>query len=97
MGRLIRLIILLVLLVLALAFALRNADPVMIDYYFGTQSVPLSLALVIVLAVGAVIGMFASAGMVLRAKRENSKLRRTIKKSEKGVMHLQSLPAKPER
>lgn len=97
MGRLIRLILLLALLIVALGFALLNAESIQVDYYLGKLSIPLSLALVVVLAVGAVIGMIASLGMVLRAKRQNAKLRKQVKNSEKQVTHLHALPPKYER
>ena len=96
MGRIIRLVLLLALLIVALGFALLNADSVQVDYYMGKLSVPLSLALVVVLAVGALIGMFASIGMVLRAKRENAKLRRVVRNTKREVTHLRTLPPKHE-
>lgn len=96
MGRLIRLILLLALLVLALGFALINAKSIEINYYVGHITVPLSLALVVVLAVGALIGIFSSLGMIMRARRENAKLRKTVHNSEQEVLHLRSLPAKNE-
>lgn len=97
MGRLIRLILLFALLIVALGFALLNAESIQVDYYLGKLSVPLSLALVVVLAMGAVIGVIASLGMVLRAKRQNTKLRKQVKNTEKEVSHLRALPPKYER
>ena len=97
MGRLIRLILLLALLILALGFALINAKSIEINYYVGQINVPLSLALVVVLACGALIGIFSSLGMIMRARRENAKLRKSVHNSEKEVLHLRSLPAKTER
>lgn len=97
MGRLIRLILLLALLILALGFALINAKTIQINYYVGQITVPLSLALVVVLAVGALIGIFSSLGIIMRARRETAKLRKTVHNSEKEVTHLRSLPAKTER
>ncbi len=97
MGRLIRLILLLALLIVALGFALLNAESIQVDYYMGKLSIPLSLALVVVLAVGAIIGMIASLGMVLRAKRQNAKLRKQVKNTEKEVTDLRALPPKYER
>ena len=97
MGRLIRLILLLALLIVALGFALLNAESIQVDYYMGKISIPLSLALVVVLAVGAIIGMIASLGMVLSAKRQNAKLRKQVKNTEKEVTDLRALPPKYER
>jgi len=97
MGRLIRLILLLALLIVALGFALLNAESIQVDYYMGKLSIPLSLALVVVLAVGAVIGIIASLGMVLRAKRQSAKLRKQIKNTEREVTDLRVLPPKYER
>lgn len=79
---------------LGLSFAVINADDVQLKYYFGTLTAPLSLVVVTALAVGALLGVLASLGMVLGQKRQMAKLRRAMKLTEKEVSNLRALPLK---
>lgn len=94
MARLFSLIFFLLMLVIGLTFAVLNAEPVKLDYYFGSQYVPLSLTLVLALIIGAIFGALASAGLVLRVKRENARLQKAIKVAEKEVVNLRTMPIK---
>ncbi|MEW6353886.1 MAG: lipopolysaccharide assembly protein LapA domain-containing protein [Pseudomonadota bacterium] len=90
MLRIIRLVFFLLVLILGLSFALLNAETVSLNYYFGYWQTPLALALVVALALGALLGVLASLGMVIGLKRENSRLRRT-KPAETQTVHAQPL------
>jgi putative membrane protein len=79
MKRIVAALILLMVLVAGLAFAVMNAGDVELNYYFAVRSVPLSLALVVSLSMGALLGLLFSAGIVLSLKRENAKLRKKLK------------------
>jgi len=92
--RLINLIIIILFTALGLAFTVRNATPVNIDYYFGIFSVPLSLVLVGGFALGAFLGLAASVGMILKARREQTRSRKKLEQSEKELKALRSLPIK---
>lgn len=94
MVRVFSLIFFLLILVIGLTFAVLNAEPVKLDYYFGSQYVPLSLTLVLALILGAIFGALASAGLVLRVKRENARLQKAIKVAEKEVVNLRTMPIK---
>ena len=65
MKRIITFALLLLVALLGLSFALMNAEPVRLDYYFGTLQAPLSLVVVIALIIGAGLGVLASMGIVL--------------------------------
>lgn len=54
--RVVRWIVLIVLVVIATVFIIRNFARVKIDWVFGTTNVPLSLIMIIFLAIGLVIG-----------------------------------------
>ena len=72
-----RIIIYTILLLVALAglsFALLNSEMVTLNYYFGKLQAPLSLIMVIALALGAILGVLASMWAVLAQKRELAKL-----------------------
>lgn len=94
MRRIIRLIFVLLILVLGLVFAVLNADIVYLDYYFGAVPLPLSLILVLALAVGALFGVLACLGRILHLKGEVSRLRKAVEISESEVMNLRTLPLK---
>ena len=75
-------------------FAVINAETVHINYYFGIYQMPLSLILVIAFVIGALFGTVVNVGMMLRLKRQVSKLRREVKFTEKEVKNLRALPIK---
>lgn len=54
--RVIRWIVLIVLVVVATIFIIRNFERVEIDWVFRTSEVPLSLVMIIFLAIGLIIG-----------------------------------------
>ncbi|WP_258868183.1 lipopolysaccharide assembly LapA domain-containing protein [Alkalilimnicola ehrlichii] len=76
MGKIIGIILLLVVVLFGLSFALLNAQPVELDYYLGMTTMPLSLALVLALIVGALLGVLASLTMWVRQRRELARLRK---------------------
>ncbi len=94
MKRIIFLVVFLLVLVVGLSFALMNAETVMLSYYFGTLSAPLSIVVVVSLAVGALLGVLACMGMALGLKQEIARLRRSAKVAEKELENLRSLPLK---
>lgn len=94
MGRIFRLIFLLVVLVLGLALHLKNDQTVTLNYYAGTLDLPLSLVIVGSLAVGAVFGIVASLGVILRLKRDKARLSRQVKAAEQEVANLRAIPIK---
>jgi putative membrane protein len=92
MKRILALVLFLLVLAVGLAFAVLNAGPVTLKYYFGVSDVPLSLTLVVAFAIGALMGVIATLGNVLRLKRENSRLRKEAKMAEKEIMNLRNIP-----
>ncbi len=92
MKRIFIFIIVLVAILIGLSFAVLNANPVPLDYYFGNGEFPLSLILVATLGAGCVLGVIATLGLVLIAKRETAKLRHDLKLKDKEVANLRSLP-----
>lgn len=92
MARLIGFIVLLVVFVFALAFAALNVDDIQLNYHLGTITLPLSLSLAIATAIGVVIGIIATMGIVIGMRRELVKLRKTIKLTDKELTNLRKLP-----
>jgi putative membrane protein len=90
--RLLKLVIVFLLIGLGASFASMNAGTVRLDFYFVVRDVPVSLALVLTLAAGALIGMLSVGGLVVRLKHENSELRRKMRLTSEEVNNLRALP-----
>ena len=68
------------LFVLLLGFAIKNSDPVVVQYYFGQEwRAPLVFVLFMSLCIGAVLGIIASLGQVFRQRREILDLKRELR------------------
>ena len=78
--RWVSLIFVIIIILLGVSFAVLNAAPVPINYYFQTKQVPLSLLMAISLAVGALLGLlvmtYHHVGLRLKNKRLERKLRK---------------------
>jgi putative membrane protein len=94
--RLLKLLIFLVLMIVGAAFAVMNAENVNLNYYFGTGQFPLSMVLVGSLCAGAVLGVLATIGSILRLKHENGELRRKARLASEEVNNLRALPLKDQ-
>lgn len=90
--RILVLLLLLLVIGIGLTFSVMNAEPVSLEYYFGTSDIPLALLLVITLALGALLGVVASLSVILRLKRSNAGLRRENRLAEKEIMNLRNIP-----
>jgi uncharacterized integral membrane protein len=67
----------LLLFILLLAFAAKNTEPVALRFYFDlVWQAPLVLLLFAFFAAGALLGLVAVLGTLLRQRRENLRLRR---------------------
>ncbi len=96
MRRVVGLFLLLLVVLFGLSFALLNAGPVELDYYFGTVSMPLSMLVVLVLILGAAFGVIAALAMMLGRQRELGKVRRRLVETEKELNELRRLPLKDQ-
>lgn len=80
MRRALLLALLFLLLATGLFLGGRNAQPVMLDYYFGTFELSLAVALILSLLAGILLGALAVYfGSVLRLQAGNRRLRRELK------------------
>lgn len=92
MVRILYLFIFLVLVIFGIVFAVLNAEPVKLNYYFGSKEVALSLILVLAMIAGAILGVIASASMIISNRREVMKLRKSVELAEKEVTNLRAIP-----
>jgi lipopolysaccharide assembly protein A len=84
----------LILFIVLLAFAVKNTDPVTLRFYFDLAwEGPLVIVLFGVLAIGALLGIAATIGALMRQRREIARLRRELRQ---GVsMTTRESPAAP--
>jgi putative membrane protein len=75
--RLFSILILSLTALIGISFAVLNAQPVLVNYYFGTREIPLSLLLLMVLILGILIGLFSLYPRIVRLKLEVRRLRRS--------------------
>jgi len=94
MSKLIYTILVLTIILFGIIFAVLNADTVQLNYYFGSQQLPLSLALVLAMFVGALLGVVASFNMILRSRREVARFRKASAMAEKEIANLRAIPIK---
>lgn len=70
----------LVLFLLALGFAVKNSDPILVRYYLGYQwQAPLALVVLVFLGAGAVLGVIGSLGFIFKQRREILGLKRELR------------------
>ena len=96
MIRLAYIITSLILLIIGILFAVLNAEPVTLHYYFGENQLPLSLVIISSIIIGALLGIVASAVIILKLKRDNARLRKTSEASEKELKNLRPMPLKDD-
>lgn len=95
MSRIAKMIIVLAILLFGLAFHLKNNFPIELNYYVGTTPpLPLSVIVVIVLCLGAMLGVLASLPTIIKLKQQKLKLEKQIKNSAKEINNLRVMPVK---
>lgn len=68
--------------VVLLVFALKNADYVAVDVLVAQWRLPLVVVVFVSFGLGVVVGVTSLLGRVFQVRRDNAKLRRSLKKSE---------------
>lgn len=72
-----RVIVWFLVFVLALSFAVKNTDSVVVRYYLGMEwSAPLVIVLLVAFCIGVVAGVAANLPYVFRLRRELGRLKR---------------------
>ena len=69
--KLVSFVLIIVVVLLGLSFALLNAETVKINYFFGSQSMPLSFLMVITFGLGLLVGCFF--GLLTKCKSKRKK------------------------
>jgi putative membrane protein len=90
--RIISYFFLLVIVLFGMTFATLNSESVTINYYFDQSSMPLSLLLVLVFALGCLVGMIVGFWLLIKAKISNYRMRHKLNLAEKEIENLRAIP-----
>lgn len=90
--RIISYFILLIIILFGMTFATLNSESVTINYYFNQSALPLSLLLVLVFALGCLIGIIAGLWLLIKTKLLNYRLRQRLQLAEKEIDNLRAIP-----
>ncbi|MGD2119917.1 MAG: LapA family protein [Chromatiales bacterium] len=94
--KLVKLLFIVFFVLIGAAFAVMNAEQVILNYYFGNTQLPLSLVLIAFMAIGAALGIIACSSIMMRLKHENSGLKRKAKMVKEEVNNLRTIPLRDQ-
>jgi putative membrane protein len=95
MKRVLYLLMFVAVMIGGITFSLHNSEAVTVRYYFDLQwTHPLSVFLLIALALGAVLGFVASLGVAIRLRGKLARTERNVRKMEQEIKNLRALPIK---
>ncbi|MCQ9616795.1 LapA family protein [Paenalcaligenes niemegkensis] len=79
----------LLVFVLVLLFALKNTEPVNVNFFadYGVANVPLVVVMLSALILGLVFGLLLMVGVLMRKRREIARLRRDVARLEESIRH----------
>ncbi|EKD54591.1 MAG: putative membrane protein [uncultured bacterium] len=90
--RIITYLLLLVIILIGITFALLNPNIVTVHYYIGEETLPLSLLLVVIFALGCFLGLLVGGWLLLKVKIKIYRLRHRLKVAEKEIQNLRAIP-----
>ncbi len=88
---------LLLLLIVTVTFTTINVHPVQVNYYVGSQEVPLAVLLGAAFIIGTLVGALIMMKPIMKLKLDASKLRRSVRSCEKEISILRTLPLKQQK
>jgi len=98
MLAIVKFMVFLLVLAIVASFAVKNGDDVVLYYYFGLESVPMPLFLVIFgsLVLGALISLLFAVGEQLRLRYTIRSLEKKMRRMEEELYSLRNLPLTSE-
>lgn len=94
MKRILVIVLVVAVVVLATGFTLLNPGAVELDIYLRQLELPLALLVFLSIVLGALLGLLAGLGMVVRRQAEIRRLRKKLALSEQEVLNLRNIPIK---
>ncbi|HEY0297564.1 MAG TPA: LapA family protein [Bordetella sp.] len=85
----------LLVFIAVLIFAVKNTDPVKVNFYadYTVQSVPLIVVMLVTFVVGTVFGLLLTVPVAMRRRREASRLRREVERLQAAAHPADVTPA----
>lgn len=83
-----------IVIIIGVTFTSLNPGMVKINYYISESTLHLPVLLLIMIAIGALLGMIAILPALLRSKRTNRRLRQRIKQTDLEINNLRTMPVK---
>ncbi|RKZ89012.1 MAG: LapA family protein [Gammaproteobacteria bacterium] len=96
MRRIMTIIIFVIVFAVGAAFSAINTNPVIINYYLGTLTAPLSVVMILSIVAGIILGAVAIFASTLRLRYENRRLNKKLNVSEQEINSLRIIPIKDE-
>jgi lipopolysaccharide assembly protein A len=90
--RIISLIFLVAIILLGISFATLNSEPVTFNYYVGQKTMPLSLLLVSIFALGSLMGLAVGLWLLIKAKLRFYNLKGQLKFAQQEINNLRAIP-----
>lgn len=90
--RMLSYLLLLIVVFFGVTFATLNSESVVVNYYFGSAKLPLSLLLVLVFALGSLLTMIVALWLLFKAKISNHRLRQRLSLADKEIANLRAIP-----
>lgn len=82
------------LILVGVSFAVLNAAPMQINFYFTRLTLPVSLMLTLMFGIGVLLGYMLALFKYWRLKMEYRKLKNQLQLNEKEIKNLRSIPLK---
>ncbi len=92
MRRFLTITIFILVFAVGAGFATLNITPVEVNYFFGSQELPLSIILIITLIIGTLLGVMALFARTLLLRYENTRLTKRLQVLEQEIDSLRILP-----
>lgn len=82
------------LILTGVSFAALNASTVLVNFYFTTITMPISVLMVMTLGVGLLLGLLLFSYRYWSLKVEHMKVKNQLKMTEKEIQNLRTIPLK---
>ncbi len=90
--RIISIFFVVAIVIFGMTFATLNSESVTINYYIDQSTLPLSLLLVIVFALGCLLSFIVGLWFILKSKIQIYRMRNKLSLAEKEIENLRAIP-----
>ena len=94
--RIVTIVFYLFLILVGVSFAVLNAAPMQINFYFTRLTLPVSLMLTLMFGIGILLGYMFALFKYWRLKMAYHKLKNQLQLNEKEIKNLRSIPLKDQ-